>query len=115
MGISNEELDMIALRDVSHAELVENNDSYVGQVVKGTGQIVGIEELPLDGLAYLIDTGNDEYYLLYDDQVRHGETGYALFYGTVAGLQTIELESGSTAYAVVLNNEDVIMADAPFN
>ena len=88
IGISNEELDMIALRDVSHAELVENNDSYVGQVVKGTGQIVGIEELPLDGLAYLIDTGNDEYYLLYDDRVRHGETGYALFYGGIIYMST---------------------------
>ncbi len=44
--------------DVDHADLVRNNSEYVGEVIKGTGQIINIEERSSEGQAYLIDAGD---------------------------------------------------------
>ena len=71
MGInrSTEELDRMLIKDATYADLVEDTDSYIGQVVKETGQIISIEDLSFGGLTYLVDSGNNEYYTLYDDQI----------------------------------------------
>ena len=54
--------------------------------------------------------------MLYDDQiVDDAKRDYVLFYGTVAGSGIIQLESGNSVSAIVLNGEDIVMADTPFN
>ena len=118
MGInrSTDELDKMLVKDATYADLVEDTDSYIGQVVKEAGQIISIEELSFGDLAYLVDSGNNEYYMLYDDQiVDDAKRDYVLFYGTVAGSGIIQLESGNSVSAIVLNGEDIVMADTPFN
>ena len=118
MGInrSTEELDRMLIKDATYADLVEDTDSYIGQVVKETGQIISIEDLSFGGLTYLVDSGNNEYYTLYDDQiVDDAERDYVLFYGTVAGSGIIQLESGNSVSVIGLNVEDIVIADTPFN
>ena len=113
---STEELDRMLIKDATYADIADDTDSYIGQVVKETGQIISIEELSFGDLAYLVDSGNNEYYMLYDDQiVDDAKRGYVLFYGTVAGSGIIQLESGNSVSAIVLNGEDIVMADTPFN
>ncbi len=136
---SLDRLEQLARKDVSYEELVMYNSAYNGQVVKGTGQIIGIVEMqlgdtrpvivhapestevdhiyeqPLDGFAYAIDAGEGQYYLLYSPQISDAELDYALFYGTVAGLQKLNLASGDTVSAVVLNQEYITFSSAPFN
>ena len=116
MGIfSREDLERMALTDVDHVDLIENNAAYMGQVIKGTGHVVGIEDLPLGGSGYVIDAGKNRYYLMYDPQIQDAEMDYAMFYGTVAGLDVLELASGDSVPAVVLNHEDIIFSTTPFN
>lgn len=113
INMSIEELE--ALRtDAPYSELVANNDQYLGSVVKETGKIVSVEEIAFGELAYLVDAGG-EYYMLYHPTVGLDDAGwYTSFYGTVAGLDTVQL-SGEGVRAVFLNGEDVILSDAPFN
>ena len=58
-----------------HAELVANNDQYIGAVVQETGKIISIEEISFGDLAYLIDSGGK--YYMYDPTVRYEDTGYS--------------------------------------
>ena len=114
LGINMTIEELEALRtDASYEELVVNNDLYIGSVVQKTGKIISIGEISFGEPAYIIDS-DGEYYMLYDPTVRYEDLGYAAFYGTVAGLRTVQV-SGQDVSAVVLNGEDIILSDAPFN
>ena len=115
MGIiPNEELEKLALTNVSYSDLVDNNDSYIGEIISESGKVSSIVEIAFGSEGYLIDAGGGAYYVLYDDDIMYDTPENALFYGTVAGLQTIELESGGAVQAVVLNNEDIKFSPEPF-
>ncbi len=47
---SREDLERMALTDVDHVDLIENNAAYIGYVINGTGQVVGIEDLEASGI-----------------------------------------------------------------
>ncbi len=108
-----DDLEQMVLKDVNHADLVKNNSAYIGEMAKGTGQIIGIEELTLDGQAYVIDAGDGQYYLLHHHRIMDVEMHYALFYGTVAGLQKLNLASGDTVSAVILDQRYIAFSTTP--
>ena len=132
-----DDLEQMVLKDVNHADLVRDNSAYIGEMVKGTGQIIDIVEMhlgntipviihapestevshiyerPLDEFAYVVDTGDGQYYLLRSHRTSDAETHYALFYGTVAGLQKLNLASGDTVSAVVLDQRYIAFSTTP--
>lgn len=114
--MSIEEIDSMPINAAIHADPVGDTDPYIGQVIRKTGQILGVEDPLFGNPAYLIDGGNGEYHLLYDENVTYDEhlnIPYASLYGTAAGLQIVTLKSGGTVTVAAFNAENIMMAGAP--
>ena len=89
--------------------------SDIGQVIRKTCQIPEVDDPLFGNPAYMIDGGNGKYRLLYDENAAYDEhlgIPYASFYGTVAGSQSVTLESGGATTAE-FPMQSVVTAGAP--